>query len=180
MLDGTASTGMTLHNRNIVDSVHNANIDMPMNAIKKFDLHFNEENYYYPFRITHWKDTDKCKMSSFLVLFCDKSWYQAADRSCTFVGNPTCNSLVYDDFEEYQNRYVQRQSQIGLDDRHQNLWHEQFDSISKDFIASLDEETVSKLQLKLMNRFQKWWSLFGKYWLVKNAYNNDDTKLMNG
>ena len=37
---------------------------------------------------------------------------------------------------------------------------------------------MSKLQSKLINRFQNWWSLFGKYWLVKNAYNNDDTKLM--
>ena len=118
-------------------------------------------------------------MSSFFVLFRDESQYQVANKSGTFVGNPTCNSLVYDDFDEYQNRYVQRQAQIGLDDRHRNPWHEQFDSISKDdFIASLDEETVSKLQSKLMNRFQKRWSLFGKYWLVKNAYNNDDTKLM--
>ena len=158
--------------------MHNANIDMPMNAIKKFDLHCNEENYYYPFRIMHWSDIDKCKMSSFFVSFRDESQYQVADKSGAFVGNPTCNSLVYDDFDEYQNRYVERQAQIGQDDRHRNPWHEQFDSISKDFIASLDEETVSKLQSKLMNRFQKWWSLFGKYWLVKNAYNNDDTKLM--
>ena len=37
---------------------------------------------------------------------------------------------------------------------------------------------MSKLQSKLINRFQKWWSLFGKYWLVKNAKNNDHTKLM--
>ena len=146
---------MTVHNRNIVDSVvHNANIDMPINAIKKFDFHFNEESYYYPFRITHWNDIDKCKMSSFFVLFSDESQYQVADRPGAFVGNPTCNSLVYDDFDEYQNRYVQTQAQVGPDDRHRNLWREQFDNMSKDFIASLDEETVSKLQSKLMNRFQ--------------------------
>ena len=110
--------------------------------------------------------------------FRDESRYQAADRSGTFVENPKCNTLVYEDFDEYQHRYTLRQAQIGLDDQHRVLWREQFDSISKDFIASLDEETVSKLQSKLINRFQKWWSLFGKYWLVKNAYNNDDTKLM--
>ena len=112
------------------------------------------------------------------MLFCDKSRYQAADRSGMFVGNPTCNTLVYEDFDEYQHRYTLRQVQVGLDDRHRDPWHEQFDSISKDFIASLDEEIVSKFLSKLINRFQKWWSLFGKYWLVKNAYNNDDTKLM--
>ena len=47
MLNETVSVGMTVHNRNTFNSmVHDANSDMPMNAIKKFDLHFNQENYY--------------------------------------------------------------------------------------------------------------------------------------
>ena len=116
VLNETVSVGMTVHNRNIVNSMHNANISRSMNAIKKFDLHANEENYYYPFRIMHWSDIDKCKMSSFFMLFRDKSRYQAADRSGMFVGNLTCNALVYDDFDEYQHRYMLRQAQVGLDD----------------------------------------------------------------
>ena len=28
------------------------------------------------------------------------------------------------------------------------------------------------------NRLQKWWSLFGKYWIVKNEHNDDDMKFM--
>ena len=120
-----------MHNRNIVNSmVHNddtnSDNNMPMvDAIKKFDFHFNEENYYYPFRITHWSDIDKCKMSSFFMSFHDESRYQAADRSGTFVGNPTCNTLVYEDFDEYQHRYTLRQAKIGLDDQHRVPWHEQ-------------------------------------------------------
>ena len=154
MLNETVSVGMTVHNRNIVNSmVHdddaNSDNNMPLvDAIKEFDLHFNEENYYYPFRITHWSDIDKCKMSSFFVSFHDESRYQAANRSGMFVGNPTCSTLVYEDFDEYQHRYTLRQAQIGQDDGHRVPWHEQFNSISKDFIASLDEETVSKLQSK--------------------------------
>ena len=125
MLNEIVSVGMTVHNRNIVNSmVHDddANSDnmptMDMDTIKKFDLHFNEENYYYPFRIMHWSDIDKCKMSSFFVSFRDESRYQAADRSGTFVGNPTCNTLVHEDFDEYQHRYMLRQAQVGLDDHH--------------------------------------------------------------
>ena len=121
VLNETVSVGMTVHNRNTVNSVvhDDANSDdMPMDVIKKFDLHFNEENYYYPFRITHWSGIDKCKMSSFLVSFCDKSRYQAADRSGMFVGNPMCNTLVYEDFDEYQHSYMLRQAQVGLDDHH--------------------------------------------------------------
>ena len=110
----------------------------------------------------HWSDIDKCKMSSFFVAVHDQSRYQAAGRSGTFVGNPTCNTLVYEDFDEYQHRYTLKQVQVGLDDRHRDPCHEQFNSISKDFIASLDKETVSKLQKlqsKLINSFQKWWSM---------------------
>ena len=35
-----------------------------------------------------------------------------------------------------------------------------------------------QLQFKSLNKFQKWWCLFGKYWVIKNCYNNDDIKKM--
>ena len=63
---------------------------------------------------------------------------------------------------------------------------EQFDSILKDFISGLyaDESFLMQLQFKSLSKFQKWWCLFGKYWVIKNCYNNDDIKkmkwLMNG
>ena len=59
-------------------------------------------------------------------------------------------------------------------------YRQQFDSISKDFLSSeqrnFDPEIGSfhqGLSTSLLSMEQKWCSLFGKYWLVKNERNND-------
>ena len=64
-------------------------------------------------------------------------------------------------------------------------YRQQFDSISKDFLSSeqrnFDREIGSfhqGLSTSSLSMEQKWWSLFGKYWLVKNEKNDNDVELM--
>ena len=66
------------------------------------------------------------------------------------------------------------------DNSRRSFSREQFGSISKDFISGLyaNESFLMQLQFKSLNKFQKWWYLFGKYWVIKNCYNNDDIKKM--
>ena len=58
------------------------------------------------------------------------------------------------------------------------MYRQQFDSISKDFLSAeqwrFDPEFGSfhqGLSSAISSVEQKWWSLFGKYWLVKNDKN---------
>ena len=37
---------------------------------------------------------------------------------------------------------------------------------------------LDSLQSEMWMSLQKWWSLFGRYWLVVNRHNDDDVKLM--
>ena len=50
--------------------------------------------------------------------------------------------------------------------------------IAKDFLSGEVGELFYSLASILPMLQQKWWYLFGKYWLVKNGHNNDDVKLM--
>ena len=47
----------------------------------------NGARSYYPFRIAHWDDFSKCRVSSYFVSIRDESRYQAADTSGTFAQN---------------------------------------------------------------------------------------------
>ena len=65
------------------------------------------------------------------------------------------------------------------------MYRQQFDSISKDFLSAeqrrFDPEFGSfcpGFSSAISSMEQKWWSLFGKYWLVKNDKNDNDIKLM--
>ena len=77
ILMDTTYSGMAVHNLNAVNDVEAC--DGVMDLIRHFDSHFMGEHHYYPFRLTHWSDSDKLKMSSFFVSLCDESRYQAAD-----------------------------------------------------------------------------------------------------
>ena len=64
-------------------------------------------------------------------------------------------------------------------------YRQQFSGISKDSLSSkqqnFDPEIGSfhqSLSMSLLNMEQRWWSLFRKYWLVKNERNDDDVELM--
>ena len=63
---------------------------------------------------------------------------------------------------------------------------QQFDSISKDILSSMVQNfdpqpgsSRQNLNMRGCQTFeQKWWSLFGKYWLVKNERNDYEVKMM--
>ena len=64
------------------------------------------------------------------------------------------------------------------------LCREQFDHAAKDFLSQLGElgyehflRCIKNTDDK-QNNVQKWWAMFGRYWLVLNRHNDDDVKLM--
>ena len=67
--------GLTVHNRNILQQVEMSlsseeeECGHNKEAQSMFEFHFLNDNYYYPFRITHWSDSDKMRLSSFFVSF---------------------------------------------------------------------------------------------------------------
>ena len=100
----------------------------------------NGVRLYYPFRITHWDDFPKCRVSSYFVLIRDESRYQAADTSGTFAQN---NNKVGDsrlnednDFEFRQNIHAAQFNGVMMDDEGAVDYRQQFDAISRDFISS--------------------------------------------
>ena len=64
------------------------------------------------------------------------------------------------------------------------LFREQFDHASKDFLSQLSEMGYEHFLRCIKNTddeqndVQKWWAMFGQYWLVLNRHNDDDVKLM--
>ena len=111
----------------------------------------------------------------FLCLFETKVGTKPQDRSGIFVRKLASDSLVYD--EQFSHRYV-RQVQVGANKQTRVLWTEHFDSTSKDFVSTLfeDESLLDLFKAKRMNKPQKWWCLFAKYWPVKNSYNDNNSK----
>ena len=61
------------------------------------------------------------------------------------VGQPMCNSLVCND--NFSHHSSLRRAQVGLEDGAHRMdpWHEQFDSISKDFVLGIGEDVVVSL-----------------------------------
>ena len=154
----------------------------------------NGARSYYPFRITHWDDFSKCRVSSYFISIRDESRYQAADTSGTFAQNNNNrmgeSRLNEDnDFEFRQNMHAaQFDGEMMDNDEGMADYRQQFDAISKDFISSERQhfdppQNGSFYQWLTMRSMidtiqQKWWSLFGKYWIVKNDKNDDDIKKM--
>ena len=66
----------------------------------------------------------------------------------------------------------------------QPMWREQFDHASKDFLSHLGDLSHDYMLHSLRNmddgltQVQKWWHVFGHYWLIINRHNDDDVKLM--
>ena len=92
-----------------------------------------------------------------------------------------------DDFEFRQNIHVAQFNGVMMDDEEAADYRQQFDAISKDFISSerqhFNPQNGSFYQWLTMRQMidtiqQKWWSLFGQYWIVKNDKNDNDVKKM--
>ena len=90
--------------------------------------------------------------------------------------------MIYND--DYEHRHRLRAAQIGMHEEMQPnpVWREQFDHVSKDLLSSLKHDghdfLLKNLEASLWNEVQKWWELFGKYWLAKNRHNSDNVKMM--
>ena len=172
-------------NKSVLTQMNSAQTSQEkVQSVRMFEHNFLKDSKYFQFRITHWNDSDKFKLSSFFVSIRDEARYQASDRSGTDENvSSDVSSLCYD--ESFEHRQQIRRAQMD-DNSRRSFLREQFDSISKDFISCLyvDELFLMQLQSESLNKFQKWWCLFGKYWVIKNCYNNDDIKkmkwLMNG
>ena len=148
----------------------------------------NGARSYYPFRIMHWDDFSKCRVSSYFVSIHDEYRYQAADTSGAFAQNNNNrmgeSRLNEDnDFEFRQNMHAAQFDGVMMDnDEGAADYRQQFDAISKDFISferqHFDPQNGSFYQGLMMRSMidtiqQKWWSL-----LVKNDKNDDDVKKM--
>ena len=125
---------------------------------------------YYPFRISSWDDNTKCTMSSYFVSIRDESSYESADTSGKY-GSSSCGLNQDDDFDLRQSV---RAAQNDNDTDDLEMYRQHFDSISKDLLSAeqrrFDPEFGSfhqSLSSAILSMEQKWWSLFGKYWLVK-------------
>ena len=91
--------------------------------------------------------------------------------------------LMYE-YVEYKIRHSRNPMNDGGGILHmQPMWREQFDHASKDFLSHLGDLSHDYMLHGLRNmddeltQVQKWWHVFGRYWLIINRH-NDDVKLM--
>ena len=94
--------------------------------------------------------------------------------------------LFYDD-EEYETRHLMNPMNDGNGGNVLSripLCREQFDHASKDVLSQLGELGYEHFLQCIKNTgdeqndVQKWWVMFGRYWLMLNRHNDDAIKLM--
>ena len=119
----------------------------------------------------------------------DRSRYQACDRAGTYSKETyEFNTMLLHDYEEYESRHLTNPMNDGGNGGNVlsciPLFREQFDHASKDFLSQLGELGYEHFLRCIRNTddeqndVQKWWVMFGRYWLVLNRHNDDDVKLM--
>ena len=144
---------------------------------------------YYPFRITHWNDASRCKLTFFFMSVKDKARYQPGDNVGTIRNDRVHHGAlnIDGDFQVRQNISLANTvldqhttTQLVVDS-----FRQQFDSLPKDFLSKeqlhidpLNGSFFQSMQFRGSIE-QKWWQLFSKYWLIKNQFNDNDCKKMN-
>ena len=125
-----------------------------------------------------------CKFASFFVSVRDEARYQPGDRVGTIRNDCVHHGALNTDgdFQVRQNilfantvldQYTTTQLDV-------DSFRQQFDSLPKDLFTKeqlyIDPLNGSFFQSMQFRGFleQKWWQLFGKYWLIKNQFNDDD------
>ena len=128
---------------------------------------------------------DNDKRSLFFTSIRDRARYRACDRLGTYSKETYefCSMLMYE-YVEYKIRHRRNPMNDGGGILHTHLlWREQFDHASKDFLSHLGDLSHDYMLHGLRNmddeltQVQKWWHVFGRYWLIINRH-NDDVKLM--
>ena len=172
-----------MNNKSIDDGSHHL---IEMRCLKKL---LNSVRSYCPFQIIHWDDFSKCRVALYFISIRDESRYQAVDTSGTFARDNGGDSRLNEDndFELRQNIHAALFNDLLIDEEVTNNYRKQFNTISKDFISSERQhfDLQNGLLYQGLTRMliidsiqQKWWSLFGKYWIVENDKNDDDMKKM--
>ena len=146
------------------------------------DSYLNASNSYNPFRVTNLSDNKRCKVSSYFSSIQDESRYQAVDSSGAYSHSQY--GLNEDTgFELKQAVRIAQMADANFDNS--ISYRQQFDSISKDFLSAERENfdpiigsMYQCLTSQVLCSEQKWWSVFGKYWLIKKERNDDNVKLM--
>ena len=144
---------------------------------------------YNPFKFCNTSDNEKLRLSSFFTSIQDRSRYQACDRAGTYSKETyELNAMLLYDYEEYETRLLMNPMNDGGNGGNLlsrfPLCREQFDHASKDFLSQLGELGYEHFLRCIKNTddeqndVQKWWAMFGRYWLVLNRHNDDDVKLM--
>ena len=129
---------------------------------------------------------DNDMLSSFFTSIRDRARYQACDRSGTYSKEmyEFCSMLMYE-YVEYKIPHRRNPMNDGGGILHmQPMWREQFDHASNDFLSHLGDLSHEYMLHGLRNmddeltQVQKWWHVFGRYWLIINRHNDDHVKLM--
>ena len=93
-----------LVNKSVLTQMNSAQTSQEkVQSVRMFEHNFLKDSKYFPFRITHWNDSDKFKLSSFSVSIRDEARYQASDRSGTYENvSSDVSSLCYDKVFEHR------------------------------------------------------------------------------
>ena len=169
--------------RRIKSNSNTASLIYLTKEIRNLNQVLQDGRVYYPFRISNWDDFSRCTIYSYFVGIRDESRYQFSDNSGTYGRRSKISTLNEDGDFEFRQDIRAALFEVN-DDGEAN--RQQFDSISKDFLSSMSanfdpqrDSFHDNIDVKSYQTFeQKWWSLFGKYWLVKNERNDNDVKMM--
>ena len=182
-LDDLSNRCLTIRNRSLARTVANeyVNSSKMLTRVLRLDEHLSKDCRYNPFRLVNTSGEDKSRLSSFFISIQDKSRYEASDMSGTYGLQENLGRRLIYDGEQFEDRYQLRVTRLHAQ-QCAPLWREQFDHAAKDYLSSLhhadSEHFVKSLCNKSWTKIQKWWEIFGNYWLISNCHNNDDIKLM--
>ena len=91
-----------LVNKSVLTQMNSAQTSQEkVQSVRMFEHNFLKDSKYFPFRITHWSDSNKFKLFSIR----DEAHYQASDRSGAYENvSSNVSSLCYDESFEHRQR----------------------------------------------------------------------------
>ena len=193
MKGGVNSMLARLSSRNLNMQTHRLSSSVKSDAdkakLKRLQDHLSSDCKYNPFKFCNTSDNEKLRLSSFFTSIRDRSRYQVCNRAGTYSKETyEFNAMLLYDYEEYETRHLMNPMDDGGNGGNVlscfPLCREQFDHVSKDFLSQFGELGYEHFLRCIKNTndeqndVQKWWAMFGRYWLMLNRHNDDDIKLM--
>ena len=175
MLSGLSNKCLNSHSNHLVEAVKTSMDDD--STIQRLDEHLSSDCKYNAFKFSNTSDNDKLTLSSFFTSIRDRARYQACDRSGMYSKETYefCSMLMYE-YVEYKIRHGRNPMNDNALLNHHPMWREQFDHVSEDFLSCLGDDGHDYILHSLQNmedqltQVQKWWHVFGRYWLVINRH----------